>query len=56
MKKMINTERVEGRIYQHNLVKKTVQNQASQNFGKEFIKKCCSFNERVKNVNGSEVI
>ena len=37
MKKMINTERVEGRIYQHNLVKKTVQNQVSQNFGKEFI-------------------
>lgn len=37
MKKMINTERVEGRIYQHNLVKKTVQNQASANFGKEFI-------------------
>lgn len=37
MKKMINTERIEGRIYQHNLVKKTVQNQASQNFGKEFI-------------------
>ena len=27
MKKMINTERIEGRIYQHNLVKKTVQNQ-----------------------------
>lgn len=37
MKKMINTERIEGRVYQHNLVKKTVQNQASQNFGKEFI-------------------
>lgn len=37
MKKMINNERVEGRVYQHNLVKKTVQNQASQNFGKEFI-------------------
>ena len=37
MKKMINSEKVEGRIYQHNLVKKTVQNQASQNFGKEFI-------------------
>ena len=37
MKKMINSERVEGRVYQHNLVKKTVQNQASQNFGKEFI-------------------
>lgn len=37
MKKMINSEKVEGRIYQHNLVKKTVQNQSSQNFGKEFI-------------------
>jgi len=37
MKKMINSERVEGRIYQHNLVKKTVQNSASANFGKEFI-------------------
>lgn len=37
MKKMINSERVEGRIYQHNLVKKTVQNQTSANFGKEFI-------------------
>lgn len=37
MKKMINTEHVEGRIYQHNLVKKTVQNQTSPNFGKEFI-------------------
>ena len=37
MKKMINSERIEGRIYQHNLAIKTVQNQASQNFGKEFI-------------------
>ena len=37
MKKIINSERIEGGIYQHNLVKKTVQNQASQNFGKEFI-------------------
>ena len=37
MKKMINSEKVEGRIYQHNLVKKTVQNSASANFGKEFI-------------------
>ena len=37
MKKMINTERVEGRIYQHNLTVKTVQNQTSQNYGKEFI-------------------
>lgn len=37
MKKMINSEKVEGRIYQHNLIKKTVQNSASANFGKEFI-------------------
>jgi hypothetical protein len=37
MKKMINNERIEGRIYQHNLVKKTVQNQTSANYGKEFI-------------------
>lgn len=37
MKKMINSERVEGRIYQHSLVLKTVQNPASQNHGKEFI-------------------
>ena len=37
MKKMINTEHVEGRVYQHNLVLKTVQNTASANHGKEFI-------------------
>lgn len=37
MKKMINTERIEGRVYQHNLAIKTVQNQTSANFGKEFI-------------------
>lgn len=37
MKKMINTVHLEGRIYQHDLVIKTVQNQASKNFGKEFI-------------------
>ena len=37
MKKMINSEHIEGRIYQHNLVKKTVQNSQSANFGKEFI-------------------
>lgn len=37
MKKMINSERVEGRVYQHTLVKKTVQNQASKNYGTEFI-------------------
>jgi hypothetical protein len=36
-KSMINTERIEGRIYQHNLKLKTVQNQNSANFGKEFI-------------------
>ena len=37
MKKMINSERIEGRVYQHNLVIKTVQNQTSANYGKEFI-------------------
>lgn len=37
MKKMINTEHIEGRVYQHTLAVKTVQNQASANFGKEFI-------------------
>lgn len=37
MRKAINTERIEGRIYQHSLVTKTVQNQSSANFGKEFI-------------------
>lgn len=37
MRKAINTEHIEGRIYQHDLTVKTVQNQNSQNFGKEFI-------------------
>jgi hypothetical protein len=37
MKQMINSEHIEGRIYQHDLAVKTVQNQASANFGKEFI-------------------
>lgn len=37
MKKMINNEKIEGRLYQHNLELKTVQNQASKNFGKAFI-------------------
>lgn len=37
MRKAINTERIEGRVYQHNLVIKTVQNQTSANYGKEFI-------------------
>lgn len=36
-KQMINQEHVEGRVYQHDLAIKTVQNQASENFGKEFI-------------------
>lgn len=37
MKQMINQERIEGRVYQHDLAVKTVQNQQSPNFGKEFI-------------------
>ncbi len=37
MRKNTNTEHIEGRIYEHNLVVKTVQNQKSDNFGKEFI-------------------
>lgn len=37
MKQMINQEHIEGRIYQHDLAIKTVQNQQSANFGKEFI-------------------
>lgn len=37
MKKIINTVRVEGRIYQHDLTVKTVKNEQSENFGKEFI-------------------
>ncbi len=37
MRKAINTQHIEGRIYQHNLAIKTVQNQKSENFGKEFI-------------------
>ena len=37
MRKAINIEHIEGRIYQHDLTVKTVQNQQSANFGKEFI-------------------
>ena len=37
MRKAINTERIEGRVYQHSLTIKTVQNQTSANYGKEFI-------------------
>lgn len=37
MKKIINSETIEGRVYQHNLELKTVQNKDSANFGTEFI-------------------
>lgn len=37
MRKPQNSERIEGRIYQHDLTVKQVQNQASDNFGKDFI-------------------
>lgn len=37
MKKTINKEVINGRIYEHNLAVKTVQNKDSENFGKEFI-------------------
>lgn len=37
MRKATNSERIEGRVYQHNLVIKTVSNAQSQNYGKEFI-------------------
>lgn len=37
MRKAQNTERIEGYIYQHDLSVKQVQNQASSNFGKDFI-------------------
>ena len=37
MRKPQNSERIEGRIYQHDLTVRQVQNQASDNFGKDFI-------------------
>lgn len=37
MKKMINEEEIIGRVYEHELSVKQVQNQASENFGKNFI-------------------
>ena len=37
MRKPQNTERIVGRIYQHDLEIKTVQNKESDNYGKEFI-------------------
>lgn len=37
MRKSINTVTITGRIFEHDLAIKTVQNQSSANFGKEFI-------------------
>ena len=37
MRKVLNRERVEGRVYDHKLAIKKVQNSDSKNFGKEFI-------------------
>lgn len=37
MKRNVNQEVIEGRVYEHDLTLKTVQNQQSENFGKEFI-------------------
>ena len=37
MRKNINTENIEGRVYEHDLAIKTVQNEKSENYGKEFI-------------------
>ena len=37
MRKNLNQEVIEGRVYDHDLTLKTVQNQQSKNFGKEFI-------------------
>ena len=37
MRKALNSERIEGRVYQHKLERKTVSNQTSQNYGKPFI-------------------
>ena len=37
MRRNVNTENIEGRVYEHDLTLKTVQNQQSANYGKEFI-------------------
>ena len=37
MRKNVNTETIEGRVYEHDLAVKTVSNQQSENYGKEFI-------------------
>ena len=37
MRRIVNKEHVEGRLFQHDLELKTVQNETSANYGKEFI-------------------
>lgn len=37
MRKTVNTSHIEGRVYQHDLELKTVQNKQSANFGKQYI-------------------
>ena len=37
MRRNVNQEVIEGRVYEHDLTLKTVQNQKSENYGKEFI-------------------
>ena len=37
MRKVINRETIQGRVYEHNLAVKKVQNTESENFGQEFI-------------------
>ena len=37
MRKTLNKEHIEGRIYEHNLAVKKVQNKESSNYGKDFI-------------------
>lgn len=37
MRKNLNTINIEGRVFEHDLAIKTVQNQQSENYGKEFI-------------------
>ena len=37
MRNNTNTQVIEGRIYQHNLQMRKVENEASENYGKDFI-------------------
>ena len=37
MRRNVNQETIEGRVYEHDLTLRTVQNQQSENYGKEFI-------------------